>query len=264
MEIEHISPSRKETWATCELKYKLRYHLKTPLPEPEKPYFTYGKIIHKIAEEYVRNQGSKSIGEVSTALKNGEILLDDRPCPPLPSGYGYKIGLHLSSLERLTEKIGFSGELEHHFELDLDPPNKKLLVGVIDRLMSTNKGYFILDYKTTRKGGKWQKTPKTIKNDLQLRCYSRAVQIIFGVKAEDIEAGLYYVDGTKSGPSLIRTRFTQESLLSAEKELLQAYNDIKNKNPDTAKGTIGWHCKYCDYTSVCPAMRKPQLPSALR
>jgi len=266
MDIEHISPSRTDTWKSCAMKYKLRYHLKTPAPEPEKPYFTYGKIIHKIAEEYIRNRGEKSLGEVATALRQGEILLDDRPSPPLPTGYGSKIGKHLSSIERLTEKIGFGGELEWKFEIDLDPPNKKLLVGVIDRLMETSKGYFILDYKTTKKGGKFQKTPRTIKNDLQLRCYCRAVQITFGTKAEDIEAGLYYVDGTKSGTSLVRTRFTQESLLAAEKELLQAYNAIQNKNPDTVRGTIGWHCDYCDYASLCSEMRirKPNLPPALR
>ena len=269
MKIEHISPSRTETWRTCARKYKFRYHLKTPPPGPEKPYFTYGKIIHKIAEEYIRNKGEKSLGEIAISLKQGEILLDGNPSPPLPTGYGGKIGKHLASVSRLTEQIGFEGELEWKFEHDLDSPNKKFLVGVIDRLMQTPKGYFILDYKTTKKGSKWQKNSKTIKNDLQMRCYCRAVQVIFGTKAEYIEAGLYFVDGTKSGSSLVRTRFTQASLLAADKELLQAYNDIQRKSPDTVHGNIGTHCNYCEYESICPDMRKTNiqksdLPPTLR
>jgi CRISPR/Cas system-associated exonuclease Cas4 (RecB family) len=268
VKIEHISPSRKDTWETCELKYKYRYHLKLESPEPEPSYLTYGKIIHKIAEKFVKAKGEKTIDEILASVKKGEILIDENHIS-VPSNYKQKINGHLSSINRLVEKIGFSGEVEWAFEHDLDPPNQKLFVGVIDRLMTTGKKYFILDYKTTRKDGGWQKSPKTIKNDFQLRCYSKAIQLSFGAEAENIEAALYYVDGTKSGQPLLRTKFSQESLDLAEKELLQTYKSIESKDPSTVRGTLGSHCKYCEYKSICPDNRKTKitknnLPPTLR
>src|SRR6185295_3062375 len=51
--IEHISISRESIWNECQYKYKYRYHL--DLKPPEEPiYFEYGKIVHKIIEDYTR------------------------------------------------------------------------------------------------------------------------------------------------------------------------------------------------------------------
>ena len=62
---EHISVSRKQTWTECQAKYRFRYHLKM-LPEgPIQPYFVYGKVVHKIAEEYVRLQGQTPIEKIA-------------------------------------------------------------------------------------------------------------------------------------------------------------------------------------------------------
>ncbi|MFX5760977.1 PD-(D/E)XK nuclease family protein, partial [Acinetobacter baumannii] len=79
----------------------------------------------------------------------------------------------------------------------------------------------IIDYKTTKKG-MWRKDTNTIRKDLQLRCYGRVVQREFGAKAENIMAALYYLEGG----NLVATKFTEQSLASSEKELLDAYNQI--------------------------------------
>ena len=82
MNINHISVSRKKTYDRCAQQYKYRYHLKVPI-EQEQIYFTYGKIVHKIAEEYVRRKGESTIGEVSTEVLRGKILLEEPGFPRL-------------------------------------------------------------------------------------------------------------------------------------------------------------------------------------
>jgi CRISPR/Cas system-associated exonuclease Cas4 (RecB family) len=264
MEIEHISVSRKGVWDTCSCQYRYKYHLKVPSPIEEPFYFTYGKIVHKIAEEYVRGQGEITLKEVCDGVLGGEILIQEYggeliAAPKLPAEYKKRLPGHLRSIESLENSLEFQGELEVPFDYDLDPPHKRMFVGVIDRLVDRDGKIFILDYKTTKKG-KWRKNRKTIKSDLQLRAYARVMQKQRGIKAEDISAALYYVEGG----DLIDTQFTEESLESAEQELYNAYLRIEEKDPARAWGTIGRHCDRCEYNSICPFLKTPQLPAALR
>ena len=59
MNIEHISVSRKQCFDTCKAQYKYRYHLKIVSEEPTADHFTYGKIVHKVAENYVEEKGKR-------------------------------------------------------------------------------------------------------------------------------------------------------------------------------------------------------------
>jgi ATP-dependent helicase/DNAse subunit B len=61
MNINHISVSRVGVYFTCPAQYKYKYHLKIESPEPEPFYFVYGKIVHKIAEVYIKEKGKMSI-----------------------------------------------------------------------------------------------------------------------------------------------------------------------------------------------------------
>jgi CRISPR/Cas system-associated exonuclease Cas4 (RecB family) len=121
------------------------------------------------------------------------------------------------------------------------------LVVFVDRLIEKNGKYWIIDYKTTKRG-KWRKNATTIKDDLQLRAYARVVQETFNVDAKDISAALYYLEGA----NLMAARFSNESLLAAQKDLLKAYNQIVAMSPDDAWGRTGEHCRRCDYRKICP------------
>jgi len=77
MDIERISVTRKSIWDTCRQQYKYRYFLKLESPVPEPYYFEYGKIVHKIAEEYIANQGDVSLSEIRDAVINGEIEIEN-------------------------------------------------------------------------------------------------------------------------------------------------------------------------------------------
>jgi CRISPR/Cas system-associated exonuclease Cas4 (RecB family) len=248
MEIEHISVSRKQLFDQCPQSYKYRYHLKTIVEGPQHPWLSYGKTIHKIAEEYVRAGGSSSIEEIATEVMEGRILIEEGvAAPPLESDYKKKFPNHLRHIKELTEKIGFDGELEYNFKYDLDPPNNRLVTGFIDRLIIRGDKYFILDYKTTKKGF-WRKNNYTIRKDLQMAAYGMVVQKLFNAKAENIRAALYYLEG----PELVSVRFNDEMLEKAGKELLQTHINISEMDPDDAFGRVTDNCKRCDYRKMCP------------
>ena len=143
--------------------------------------------------------------------------------------------------------MGTNGETELKFEYDLDPPNKRMVTGLIDRLIEHQGKHVIIDYKTTKKGP-WRKTPGNIVHDLQLRCYARVVQKMYNVAASDITAALYYVEGG----DLIAAQFSQESIEAAENELLMVYKEIEEMPADKAWGNVGDHCRRCKFRKKCP------------
>lgn len=252
MDIDHISVSRKKTYDTCPYQYRYRYHLKTPRPGEEPFYFVYGKMIHKIAEEYVRGKAQRPIGEIAEDVLRGKIELEPgKKMPPLPSEYKAKLQPHLRAVQKLTDKVGTDGYLEWPFEYDLDPPHGRTIVGFIDRLIIKNGKAYIIDYKTTKKG-KWRVNNDTVKQDLQLRAYSRVVQREFGIEPQNIRAALYYLEGE----DIVAVSYGQNSLLLAESDLKDTFIEIQQSNADKVWGTPGQHCNFCDYKTICPHAQK--------
>lgn len=248
---EHISVSRKQTWQSCQQAYKFRYHLKVVPEGPEQPYFTYGTLVHKIAEVYVQEQGKKPIEQITSDCLSGVIeIKEGQPPPVLAAEYLKKLPKHVQNIKQLTDRIGFDGHLEHPFRLELNPPSEFFLVGFIDRLIIRGDKYFILDYKTTKKGF-FRKTPKTIRTDLQLRAYARVIQRTYDAKPENIKAALFYLEGAE----LVATNFTQESLITAEQELHDTFKEIVTTSPNDVHGKVGDQCRRCDYRKICPFYR---------
>ena len=61
----------------------------------------------------------------------------------------------------------------------------------------------------------------------------------------------YYLDGG----DLVSTRFNEESIMTAEQELHEAYKHIRSTHPDDTYGRVGDQCKRCDYRKICVALR---------
>lgn len=182
MKINHLSVSRSQVWNECEKKYKFKYHLEIPSLEPEQPYFLYGKVMHKIMEEYTKADGKTDIREIIPAVMNGEIPVekDKNGKVNLPKEYLERLPEEIAAFLKLTNQIGTDGVVEWAFDYDLDPPNKKMLYGLIDRLIIKDDKVFILDYKTTKKSF-WRKDNRTITTDLQLRAYAMVVSDYYKV-----------------------------------------------------------------------------------
>lgn len=256
MKCEHISVSRDNTLKTCPWQYRYKYHLQAKPTEAEPFHFIYGKIVHKIAEEYVRAKGDRPIAEITIDILQRKIPIDrneNNPvfAPKLPRDYQARLPNHINSIKVITEQIGWDGFLEHEFRYDLEPPNQKFIKGFIDRVIQRDNEWFILDYKTTKKG-KWRKTQANIVDDIQLRIYSRVIQKTFNVPAENIRAALLYLDEGE----LVAAKFTQESLVEAEQYLLNSYNTIVNMSADDAPAIPGDHCRHCMFKSMCPFYKK--------
>ena len=254
MKINHISVSRKRCFDECAQCYKYRYHLKVPRPGEEPFYFTYGNIVHTVAEHYVKRNGEDSLGDIATEVFRGKLPIGQTPdgkdqlAPStLPPEYQKKLPKHLRAIQKLTDSIGTDGITEHEFYYDLDPPNGRHIKGFIDRLIIKEDKAWIIDYKTTKKG-RWRHNKTTITTDVQLSVYARVVQKEFNIKPENIQTALYYVEGG----DLIGATFTDETLQKVEQELLNTYKRIEDADPDKVWGTVGWHCKRCDYQEMCP------------
>jgi RecB family exonuclease len=251
MDIKTISVSRKSVFDECPAKYKYKYHFKLDSGLPEPFYFVYGKIIHKIAEEYVEKKGENPLNEVAKQVLQGKIPIEENTfAPKLPDDYKKRMPGHLKSIKKLTDRIGTQGITEWRFEHLLD--DNRIMNGVIDRLIEKDKKYWIIDYKTTKKGN-WRKTPTTITQDLQLKCYARVVQKKLEVPANDIQAALYYLEGG----NLIGAKFSDESLVETEKEMLTTFKKIEEMKPEEATGNVGRHCTRCDFRKMCAYYKAP-------
>jgi CRISPR/Cas system-associated exonuclease Cas4 (RecB family) len=77
--------------------------------------------------------------------------------------------------------------------------------------------------------------------------YSRVVNREFNISPENIRAALYYLEGE----NLIGCIYSEESLKRAEREILESYRMIQQADPDKVWGKVGWHCKNCDYATIC-------------
>lgn len=251
MLISNLSVSRTQCFELCQQQYKYKYHLKIIPDKPEQIYFVYGKLIHKAAEIYVEKKGQEPIFDIGHKLLNGIIDFDgSKNLNLLNTEYKNKFWTHLVVVEKISHKLGFDGELEYKLEYDLDPPNNKILLGFIDRLIIKNDKAIIIDYKTS-KDNSWRKNEKTIKSDLQLNTYAMVINERFGIKPENIQAALIYLEGAKT----ISTNFNQSNLQKVKENLKNLYCKIENLDENMAMPNVGSHCFRCDYNNICPYFR---------
>ena len=154
MKIEHISVSRVQLFEQCHAAYRFKYHMKLPSCEPEPFYYTYGKIVHKIAEEYVKNKAKIPIGRVALDILEGRTPLETRGdkhtfAPKLPPEYSKRLPEHINSVGKITKQMGVDGDVEYEFFYDLDEPHKRYAKGFIDRVIPKGNKIVILDEPTS-------------------------------------------------------------------------------------------------------------------
>lgn len=247
MKINHISISRESCWQECKQKYKFRYHLEVASPEPTAVYFTFGKIVHRAIEEYTKCKGSIELDKITKDILSGKLELQPgEKCPPLDTEHKQKLVRHLSNFKRISEKIGFDGEIEWKFDIDMDGQGRRMF-GFIDRFIQKGDQYFLLDWKTS-KPSPWRKDFRTITKDLQLQCYCYVVWKQYNADPKNIQAALVYLDDHK----LVPVRFSENTLKSVPERLLKVYKDIENHDPDHVFGNTGRHCTRCEYRKLCP------------
>jgi predicted RecB family nuclease len=206
-------------------------------------------MVHKIAEEYVNRKDPDQWHDIVAEVQNGHLEIEPgKKAPKLDAEYARKFPEHLKHLRSFTNKVGFDlpGHTEYKFKYDLNPPHEWLTTGFIDRIIIKGDQYFIVDYKTTKKGS-FRKNSHTILKDTQLRMYAKVVQRDFGAKPENISCALFYLDGG----DMIGAKYTQQSIDEAEAELREAYRQVIEADPETVRGRVGNHCQRCDFRGMC-------------
>ena len=251
MIINHLSVSRSQCFELCQTQYKYKYHLKVIPDKPEQIYFVYGKLIHKAAEIYVKQKAQEPIFEIGKKLLSREIEFEDSSkLDTLTTEYKNKFWNHLKVVEKFTERVGFDGDIEYKIEYDLYPPDKKILLGFIDRLIIKNDRAIIIDYKTS-KDNAWRKNSQTIKADLQLNAYAMVVNEQFGIAPENIQAALIYLEGGKT----VSTNFKINNLIAVKDKLKNLFLQIEQIDEKKATANVGFHCRRCDFSNICPYNR---------
>ena len=250
MNITAISVSRKSVWDQCTQLYRYKYHLKIPPPGEEPFYFTYGKLVHKISEEFVSRKGKTALGKVALLVLEGKIPIDEKNgkpvfAPSLPAAYKKRLPGHIDAIAKITKQLGTSGIVEYEFLYDLDPPNKKFVRGFIDRIIKKKDNYFILDYKTSKKKEKSE-------NNLQMALYSEAIlrDAVPGINGNPGNASLHFL--RYGDDPLSSHNFSEDDLEISREKIREVANGIRTGSFETKKSD--YNCQYCDYKDfICPA-----------
>ncbi len=237
--INQLSYSQLDTFASCPLKYKFRYLFK--IPEPSAHAANFGSSIHNTLNQFYQQ------------LKNGavpskDLLRELFEKNWIPAGYdskSHEMARKKQGREILecfydhesTPHFRIPAYLERLFRLKI---GEFTFSGRIDRIDKMPDGsYEVVDYKTGT-----SKREADLGKDLQLSLYALACRDIFGLRVSKLS--LYFLEDTIKHS----TTRSDEELNSVKDELLELSRRLVNSD---FLPTPGFHCRFCDYRLLCRA-----------
>lgn len=237
---KRFSYSQIDTFKTCPLKYACRYVIN--LAEPSSHLLTYGSTLHKTLEEFyvgldLTNPSTYSLQTLQKIYKDNwnSSGFESKEHEKGRFEQGLKIlsGFHeKNSAPWIKPKY-----LEKDFHLKI---RDYMFSGKIDRIDQLDDGTFeVIDYKTSKS--------KALDKDyqLQLQVYALACRDFFKIPVSKLS--IYFLeDNVKS--SLKKG----VSDLDSVKEDLLFY--IKQAKSSKFHPTPGFHCSYCGFRLICPAV----------
>jgi DNA helicase-2/ATP-dependent DNA helicase PcrA len=128
--------------------------------------------------------------------------------------------------------------LEQPFSIRVDDFN---ITGRIDRIDKLSDGtYEVIDYKTGR-----SKEKAYLKNDLQLSIYALACRDVLHIPVSKLS--LYYLEDNER-----QSTTRSDSQIEDVKGEIQAF--ILDMQTSKFNPTPGFHCQFCDFRIICPAV----------
>ncbi len=236
---KRLSYTQIDTFKMCPLKYSYRYLLKVPVPQSHTTSF--GVSVHDTLKDFYRllKKGVKVDFNTMMNLYDKNWL-----------SYGYESMEHENIRKKKGEEI-----LKNFFEKNSNPwvvpyylekqfnlkIGEYLISGRIDRIDQLSDGTFeVIDYKTGR-----IKSDLNPKKDLQLSIYALACRDIFKVPVSKLS--LYFLEENEK----ISTQRSDEDLNELINNIALSIEEIKES---TFAPTPGWHCQFCDFRLICPAV----------
>lgn len=236
---KRLSYTQIDTFKMCPLKYNYRYLLKIPTP----PLHTtsFGSSIHETLKDFYKllKKGVKVDMETMMNIYERNWL-----------SYGYESIEHENIRKEKGREL-----LKNFYEKNLSPwiipyylekqfnlkIGEYLISGRIDRIDQLEDGTFeVIDYKTGR-----IKSDLNPKKDLQLSIYALSCRDIFKIPVSKLS--LYFLEENEK----ISTERSDEDLNELTDNIAL---EIENMKKSDFAPTPGWHCQFCDYRLVCPAV----------
>ncbi|MDA1060276.1 MAG: ATP-dependent DNA helicase [bacterium] len=236
---KRLSYSQFDTFKSCPLKYNYRYLMGVPVPPAHAANF--GSTIHNTLNQFykvLKSNKPVSIEVLSELYENNWI----------PEGY------ESAEHEKVRKEKGWE-VLKLYYDNNCDPwiipsflekPfNLKIgdywISGRIDRIDRLADGTFeVIDYKTGR-----SKNSGNLSKDLQLSIYALACRDILNLSISKLS--LYFLEENEK----FSTSRSDEFLNSLPDEISALIKEIEASE---FHATPGFHCGFCDFRLICPAV----------
>ncbi len=239
-----ISYSGLETYRNCPLKYKFQEIEKIRTPKSKEAVF--GTLLHSalkfIHTPAIIPPALEQALDYFARSWNSEVFdseIEER------AAFAQGVKIIQTYYQKNDPAETNIVDLESRFEIKIgDEKEPHVVSGVIDRIDKTEKGYEIIDYKTTKKMPSQEK----VDNDIQLSIYLQAFLRRYPKECENIEditVSLYYL---KHGVKLSSNRDI-ESLKKGEQLFLDTIKLIESAKFEPIVSPL---CDWCGYQNRCP------------
>ena len=234
MFINKISPSKRNTYKQCKLKFYLRYYEKLPGQPQNQFALKYGSYIHKVFEKGIECHSLKELNEVAEQYKKSYKISYRQKG---------KIERSLKNFLKFKSKLVEGVSTEESFKFELS--DGIFHVGIMDLVVkSENEKYLIIDYKTSKN----EKTKFDLYQDGQLKSYCLAVHKLYDVPIDKITCAHYY-PGTGN---LVPVSFSKAQIASYIREVVKDVWTIRKKTAKDFPAEQNEFCNWCEYESSCP------------
>ncbi|MFA6917606.1 MAG: ATP-dependent DNA helicase [Candidatus Gracilibacteria bacterium] len=234
-----LSYSQFDTFSICPLKYSYRYMIGVPMPQSHAANF--GSSVHETLNEFYKLLKKDGKATLSDLLK----LYEENWIP-----YGYesveheelrkKQGLEMLQVfyEKNSDPWVIPAYLERNFSIKVDDFT---VTGRIDRIDRLPDGTFeVIDYKTGR-----SKDASYLKKDLQLSVYALACRDVLHIPVSKLS--LYYLEDNEK-----QSTERKDAQISGAADEIRSF--ILDMQTSKFNPTPGFHCQFCDYKIICPAV----------
>lgn len=146
----------------------------------------------------------------------------------------------------LAAEKGATIAVEKKLMYPLNARHKQWLIGFVDRISQPGDDTIVIhDYKT----GSTKMGEKALSTDFQATLYGAMAAHAYS-PLKDIELHWHYLSHQKT----VKTKVDPENVRAAVQRAQTVANAIENhKQVQLFPVKAGWHCKNCEYISVCPA-----------
>jgi len=237
-----LSASALQTYRTCPLQFKLERDWRIPGEVPAA--MQYGATMHRVLRTYYDSvRFSRPMSEEAVI----ELFRQDLA----EAGFQDRYQFDLYQQQGIDQLRGFMAacarapvpdvlHTEEFFAIQVGPA---AVVGRIDRMDRLSDGRIVItDYKTGR-----PQSQEDADKSLQLSIYALAAQEKWNYRAEHL------ILFNLAENSFVITRRVDAELETAKQTIQQV---AKNIADGKFEANTGYHCRFCAYSSLCPATEK--------